>query len=183
MPPGSVDAFVITYIASLREGELEWCECADLVKSAREDEAHFDMLREFTAKLIEVGAPLSGTLRGFVAGFLRNPMKVKRRPGPSRLDFRYRDLVIQDAVWHIRDTWKFPATRHPDEARCTAASIVSKALAKGANINIGEAAVNKIWNAGAAGRKRRGGMSAQKLMQKLVEMETQEALVGKDAVE
>jgi hypothetical protein len=145
MPPGSVDACVVAYLAAYREGDLEFCNMTDLVADAREDEMSFEILVELTAKLIEAGSPLSETLREFVVGFLRNPMKVKRRPGPSRLDFQYRDRVIEGAVWHIRDTWKFPATRNEATERASAASVVRDALEAGAGVNLTEKAVNKIW--------------------------------------
>ena len=92
--PDSFDALVLCYIKSLRENP-EYCEYVDdFVASAKEHELNYELARELTAKLIEAGAPLSGPLREFVAGFLRDPMKIKRRPGPSRFAFRYRDSEI-----------------------------------------------------------------------------------------
>jgi hypothetical protein len=135
----------------------EWQDrdLADLVTAAGKDERTFVFLREYIAELIERGKPLCGPLRDFTAKFLRNPyMKVKRCPGPDRLDWAWRDFLIERAIRHIAETWKFAATRHSRDLgkRPSAASIVQEALAKGANFHITEAAINKIWRRESLGK-------------------------------
>ena len=50
-----------------------------------------------------------------------------------------------EAVDHIVDTWKFPATRNSATKTPSAASIVKIALENGAGLHLTEAAINKIW--------------------------------------
>jgi len=103
-------------------------------------------LREICAARLERGEPLSEALRGFVAEFLRNPGKRKNtKRGPSGGDLAMRDLTIAGWVHHIVDKWNFPATRNAASNHPSAASIVQKALKRGAEIDLKESQINKIW--------------------------------------
>src|SRR5262249_3913791 len=108
---------------------------------------------------IHLKKPMSQNLQTFVYFRLLHPnMKVrqnsdgysvsafKRKSGPKADDWMYRDWQITHAIESIRYKWGFQATRNPASQSPSAASIVRDALEKGANQNLTEGAVNKVWN-------------------------------------
>jgi hypothetical protein len=122
----------------------------------------FEILGELAAERIAEGKPLSGALHAFTVLFLRHPFsrwrifegsvtaeKIKSKPGPRQLELSHRNNVIIQMIKLIRVEWGLPPTRNTASrdtaAHASGASIVRDALEKGANVNLTEAAVNKIW--------------------------------------
>jgi hypothetical protein len=149
LPPNDRDAAIDTQVSrALFRGD------ADAV----------EVLRVLSARRISTGVDLSAPLRLFVEYFLLEPHtkwrvdgegnmvrvgKIKSKPGPAQGINTGRDYMIWMAIAGIVLRWGLPATRNPASReaarRASAASIVRDALEKGANIHMGEDAVNKIW--------------------------------------
>jgi len=125
----------------------------ELVELARHRPERMQNLVQFAATVIERGEPLPKELRGPVAELLRNPPRLKSKPGPGRWDLARRDVLIFRAIGHVRETWKFELRRNQVpgrrvKQRPSAASIVRDALEVGAGLSLSEAAVNTILNKG-----------------------------------
>jgi hypothetical protein len=123
----------------------------ELVDGARNRPERMQNLVQFAATLIERGEPLPKELRGPVAELLRNPPRLKSKPGPGRWDLAGRDILIFRAIFHVSETWKFELRRNQVpgrriERRPCAASIVRDALEVGVGLALSEAAVNTILN-------------------------------------
>jgi hypothetical protein len=123
-----------------------------------------DILRELAAECIAEGKPLTGSLQTFTCLFLKHPFrkwrptgksvtvgeKIKSRPGPRERDLSIRNIIITVVIESIAKEWGFAPTRNTaskdTDVRASAASIVRDALERAVNINLTEAAVNKIWH-------------------------------------
>jgi hypothetical protein len=123
-----------------------------------------EMLCDLAARYIEEKRRMPKSLRIFTCLFLRHPFttfrsegeklvpgeKIKSKPGPHPQDRSNRNQAICVVIEAIRYHWGFDATRSPaskgSAKHVSAASIVRDALEQGVNINLTEAAVNKIWN-------------------------------------
>jgi hypothetical protein len=123
-----------------------------------------EMLCDMAARHLAEKKEMPESLRIFTCLFLTHPFtkwrgdgerlvpgeKIKSKPGPHSRDRSNRNQAICVIIEAIRYQWGFGATRSPaskDSAkRSSAVSIVRDALEKGGNINLTEAAVNKIWN-------------------------------------
>jgi hypothetical protein len=99
-----------------------------MVDGARRHSYGVQLLLGFAATLIERGEPLPEEMRGYVAELLRDPPKLKRKPGPGLHDLRSRNSAICDALRHINETWKFPITRNHYSKGPSAASVVHEAI-------------------------------------------------------
>jgi hypothetical protein len=123
-----------------------------------------EMLCDLAARHLAEGKEMPEPLRIFTCLFLLQPFtkwrddgeklvpggKIKSKPGPHPRDRSNRNHAICVAIETVMYRWGFDATRNPaskDSAKhVSAASIVRDGLGRGANINLTEAAVNKIWN-------------------------------------
>jgi hypothetical protein len=152
-------------LANTPSGEQEkWIRALGKLAIIDGDIRAIEMLCNLAARHLAKEKQMPESLRIFTCLFLRHPFtkwrpegdklvpgeKIKSKPGPHPRDRSQRNHAICVAIEAIMYEWGFDATRNPaskDKAkRASAASIVRDGLAKGANVNLTEAAVNKIWN-------------------------------------
>ena len=97
-----------------------------------------ELLRAYSASLLERNEQLPPRLAQFAASFLREP-NAESRPGPKKEDLLARDLLIGGVVNRIAAKWGFFRTRNRNnmEHAC-AVSIAKEALAAGANLHLSE---------------------------------------------
>ena len=140
----AVNSFLEAYDRAKDGGADDKITVEDYLYELQEEQFTPDLRCAAAAALLERNEQLPTSLREFVVDFLRNP-KVKRKAGRDLNDLKQRNKLIAVAIQIIAERWKFHPTRNDATEGASAASIVRDALAAGAELDLTEAAINKIW--------------------------------------